>query len=490
MLPQLKKIKKYAEEFTRIPLYRELNMSSLGFTLVLKALENEDNYIFLESAKDNKKISRFSYLCFNPEFTVRAFGRKVIVSEKGRDTVLDEGIFEYLEREIGRYKSPTIKEFGDFNGGFVGYSAFEAINRTGILRKEIKESEDIPLGEFLAVDNFIVYDNELDKYYISTSIYPEKGEISVLVEEAGKKMNLMEEHILALIDRQKIPYLPSKPCDVHMEYPETDEEFMDKIMSVKNDITAGEIIQAVLSRRLYVKDKISPYHLYLKLRNVNPSPYMYIIKLGDRHIVGCSPETHIKIKDSVMTLKPIAGTAPIPKSLSEKKIVRKELLNDPKERAEHLMLVDLARNDLSRIAERGSVKVEKYMTVEDYSHVMHIVSLVTGKLREGGNIVRAYKNTFPAGTVSGAPKVRALEIINELEPEVRGAYAGTVGYFGFNNSCDTCITLRTAFFEKESTYLQAGAGIVYDSVPEKEVQEINNKLMALIKSVGYAMEEK
>jgi len=489
MKRDLKKIEEYAKKYNRIPLYRELNLSSLGFTLVLKALENEKNYIFLESARGDKKISRFSYLCFKPEYTITSRSKQVVKVNGHGETVIDEPLFEYLEREVQAYRSPTINGYGDFNGGYAGYMSFEAINRTGILRKEIKEDDSIPLAELMLVDNFIVYDNQLDKYYVSTSIYPDKGEVRLLMEEADAKMSEMEEYILDLIDNQKIPYLPSKSSEVHMDYPESDEEFMEKINSAKNEITNGEIIQVVLSRRMYIRDKISPYKLYLKIRSVNPSPYMYILKLGDRHVVGCSPETHIKIKNNLMTLKPIAGTASIPESASEKKLVRKELLNDPKERAEHLMLVDLARNDLSRIAEKGSVKVEKYMVVEDYSHVMHIVSLVTGKLPEEGNIVNAYKNTFPAGTVSGAPKVRALEIINDLEPEVRGAYAGTVGYFGFNNNCDTCITIRTAFFEKDQTFLQAGAGIVYDSVPEKEVEEINNKLMALTRSVGYAIEE-
>jgi anthranilate synthase component 1 len=236
-----------------------------------------------------------------------------------------------------------------------------------------------------------------------------------------------------------------------------------------------------------VKEKITPYSFYLKIRNVNPSPYMYMLKMGKRYITGCSPETHLKIKKNIMHLKPIAGTAPIPPSLKEKRSVKKELLLDRKERAEHLMLVDLARNDLSRIAEKGSVSVTRFMKVEDYSHVMHIVSDVTGVMKSSSSIVDAFRYSFPAGTVTGAPKVRAVEIINEVEALPRGAYAGAIGYFGFNKTSDTCITIRSAFFDENGVHLQAGAGIVYDSVPDRESMEIDNKLRALTVSLGYAV---
>jgi len=487
MYPDLKKVKDLAKKYNRIPVYKELNISSIDPLMIMKAMEGEENFIFLESARGKKSMARFSYLCFNPAAIIRAEGGGVTVSVKGEISKIEKDIFSFIEEEILKYRSPDIRGYGDFNGGYTGYVSYEAINCAGILRSSVKEREDLPLAELLLIDDFIVADNLTGKYFIASAVYTEKGKIEDQILLLNDHFNKLEEYIVGFINNQKIPYLPSRPADVEMFYRESDEDFMRKIVSIKDYIISGEIIQAVLSRKMYIKNKVSPFRFYQKLRQVNPSPYMYFLKFGKNHIAGCSPETHIKITKGKAFLKPIAGTALIPSDLLEKKMVRRELLKDPKERAEHLMLVDLARNDLSRIAKRGSVTVKKFMKVEDYSHVMHIVSNVHALLPDNENVVRAFKNTFPAGTVSGAPKVRAIELINELEPDVRGAYAGTVGYFGFNNNCDTCITIRTGYFNEGSAYIQAGAGIVYDSVPEKEVAEINNKLKALTGSMGYAV---
>jgi len=257
--------------------------------------------------------------------------------------------------------------------------------------------------------------------------------------------------------------------------------------NIKENISDGEIIQGVISRRLEIKEQINPCNFYLKLRDLNPSPYMYFLKFGDTIITGCSPETHFRLKRKRMLLKPIAGTAPLSDNRNDRIITKRELLRDEKERAEHLMLVDLARNDLGRIAASGSVRVKEFMKTEEYSHVVHIVSSVTGILKDGVSLVDAFKETFPAGTVTGAPKVRAIELIDECEDFERWAYAGAVGYFGFNGCCDTCITLRTAYFNSGRVYTQAGAGIVYDSIAQNELNEIKHKLRALSISMGYAI---
>jgi anthranilate synthase component 1 len=487
MYPDLKKIKNYAKKYNRIPVYKEMNISSIDPLMVLKAMEGEENFIFLESAKGKKSMARFSYLCFNPSAVITAEEGVVTVCEKGEEKKVNTDVFTFIEKEILKYNSPDIRGYGDFNGGFTGYISYEAINYAGVLRSPVRMENHIPIAELLLIDDFIVADNLTGKYYIASAVYTERGDLESQFALLDSHFNELEKYITGFISNEKIPYLPSRPADVEMYYNESDQDFMNKIVSIKNYITSGEIIQAVLSRRMFVKNRVSPFRFYQKLRQVNPSPYMYFFKSGKRYIAGCSPETHIKIKKGKAFLKPIAGTALIPSDAIEKKMVRRDLLKDHKERAEHLMLVDLARNDLSRIAEKGSVNVKKFMKVEDYSHVMHIVSNVYAALPGSENVVRAFKNTFPAGTVSGAPKVRAIELINELEPEVRGAYAGTVGYFGFNRNCDTCITIRTAFFNEDSSYIQAGAGIVYDSEPAKEVEEINNKLMALTGSMGYAV---
>jgi len=476
-----------AETFNRIPLFRELNISSLDFLSLLKAMRDDEHFIFLESAGKTKNKGRFSYLCFNPASIITAYSNYIVEFKNGVTTKIEKSVFEFLDDELNRINSPDTDQFGDFNGGYAGYVGYEAINKTGVFRNDVKYDDTYPMAELLLVDEFVVYDNYTEKYYVSASIYTSEGEITGLVRKINERLAELESYILKIITGEKISYLPSRPADVAMEYMESESSFLNKIKDVKEMISGGEIIQAVISRRMQVREKIVPYNFYLKIRTVNPSPYMYMLKMGKRYITGCSPETHLKIKKNIMHLKPIAGTAPIPDSAREKRSVRKELLIDKKERAEHLMLVDLARNDLSRIAERGSVSVTNFMKVEDYSHVMHIVSDVRGVMKKESSIIDAFRYSFPAGTVTGAPKVRAVEIINDIEAMPREAYAGAVGYFGFNKTSDTCITIRSAFFDEGEVYIQAGAGIVYDSVPGKESAEIDNKLRALTESLGYAV---
>ncbi len=480
-------IEELAETYNRIPLFRELNISSLDFLSLLKAMRDDEHFIFLESAGKTKTKGRFSYLCFNPSKVITAYSSHIVLQKNGVTERIEKTVFDFLDDELKKFNSPDTDQFGDFNGGYAGYIGYEAINKTGILRKEVKFDDHHPMAELLLIDEFVVYDNYTEKYYVSASIYTSTGGLNYLLNRVNERLAELEAYILKIITGEKISYLPSRPHDISMEYMESGSEFLHKIKDVKELISGGEIIQAVISRRMEVREKIAPYNFYLKIRNVNPSPYMYMLKMGNRYITGCSPETHLKIKKNIMHLKPIAGTAPIPASSKDKRSVRKELLLDRKERAEHLMLVDLARNDLSRIAQRGSVSVTGFMRVEDYSHVMHIVSDVTGVMKSNASIIDAFRYSFPAGTVTGAPKVRAVEIINEVETMPREAYAGAVGYFGFNKTSDTCITIRSAFFDEDGLHLQAGAGIVYDSVPEKESTEIDNKLRALTESLGYAV---
>lgn len=487
MYPDLNRIKKLTEKYSRIPAYREMNISLFDFFSIITSLKGEENIIFLESSDSTSRAGRFSYLCFNTASLVTAYSDHVIVKSKEAVNRTDEDLFTFLKRETAKYSSPDIEGFGDFNGGFTGYISYEAVNHTGILRRKIKSGSHRPVAELLHVDDFIVYDNVLRKFYASTPVYTEGRELHLEVKRAGERLDEIEKFTVDLISNSKISFLPSKPLEVSMEYSDSDSSFLKKVGIVKDEICSGEIIQGVISRRMSVRNRISPYSFYLKLRDVNPSPYMYFLKFGERFIAGCSPETHLRMKGNRMLLKPIAGTAPMPEKKNDRKIGRRDLLRDQKERAEHLMLVDLARNDLSRIAARGSVSVAEFMKVEDYSHVMHIVSSVKGTMRDGLSAVDAFRETFPAGTVSGAPKVRAIEIIDDLEEDERWAYAGAVGYFGYNRSCDTCITLRTAYFDGDEVFTQGGAGVVFDSVPQNELDEINHKLRALTMSMGYAV---
>jgi len=487
MFPDLNRLKKLSEKYSRIPLYREMNISMFDFLSIISSLKDEENFIFLESSDSTSRAGRFSYLCFNPVSSVTAYSDHVIVSHSGVESRTEEDLFTFLKRESAKYSSPDIEGFGDFNGGFTGYISYEAVNHTGILRRKIKSGNLRPVAELLLIDDFIVYDNVLRKFFASTPVYTDRGELNTEVQRASERLDEIEDFIINLISSSKISFLPSRPVDIRMEYSDSDSSFLQKVGAVKEGICSGEIIQGVISRRMSVKNRINPFSFYLKLRDVNPSPYMYFLKFGERFITGCSPETHLRMKGNRMLLKPIAGTAPIPEKRNDRKLGRKNLLRDQKERAEHLMLVDLARNDLSRIAAKGTVSVAEFMKVEDFSHVMHIVSSVKGTMRDGLTAVDAFRETFPAGTVSGAPKVRAIEIIDDLEEHERWAYAGAVGYFGYNRSCDTCITLRTAYFDGDEVFTQGGAGVVFDSVPQNELNEINHKLRALTTSMGYAV---
>lgn len=487
MYPDLKRLEKLTERYNRIPLYKEINVSMFDLLSIINSLRGEENFILLESSDRTSKAGRFSYLCFNPVALVTAYTDYVVENINGVHKRSEEDIFTFLKRESSKYNSPDIEGFGDFNGGFTGYISYEAVNQTGILRRKIKSGDKRPVAELLLIDDFIVYDNVMRKFFASTAVYTECTDFKTEVERAAGRLDEIENFLVSLVQSSKINFLPSRPVDIKMEYTDSDSTFLKKVGSVKDEICAGEIIQGVISRRMAVKNRISPFSFYLKLRDVNPSPYMYFLKFGERFITGCSPETHLRMKGNRMLLKPIAGTAPIPEKRNDRKLSRKNLLRDQKERAEHLMLVDLARNDLSRIAAKGSVSVAEFMKVEDFSHVMHIVSSVKGTMREGLSAVDAFRETFPAGTVSGAPKVRAIEIIDDLEEDERWAYAGAVGYFGYNKSCDTCITLRTAYFDRDEVFTQGGAGVVFDSVPQNELNEINHKLRALTSSMGYAV---
>jgi anthranilate synthase component 1 len=488
--PSLNTVSRLAGQYNRIPIYRGLNLKEPGLLMLLKSLRRERDIIFLESARQNKKISRFSYLCLRPKKTI-SFKPPHIVERSGECTkIVSRDFFTHLKEELHQYSSPAYPQFGTFNGGLVGYLGFETVNYTGILRSELKENTRLPLATLAVIDNFICYDNRYDRYTIATSLYPERGEsIDVQYHRAVEHLEELESDIIAKIKETSLPYIPSHAEPLEFGFRETREQFTSKVREVKQLINDGEALQVVLSMRADIREPIDPYRFYLRLRQLNPSPYMFFLKFDELTITGSSPEIHVKVERDSVILKPIAGTIARGKTRAENKQNRLDLSNNPKERAEHLMLVDLARNDLSRIGTPGSVEVKQFMLPEDYSHVIHLVSTVEATLKSGLDAVDVMRETFPAGTVSGAPKVRALELIDAFEDHPRDVYAGAIGYFGYNGHMDTCITIRTAVFSPEESYIQAGAGIVYDSIPESEYHEILHKLRALTVSLPYARTE-
>ena len=490
--PSLKTVRKLSSSFNRIPVYKELNLSELHLLSLLKSLQSKEEVIFLESARENKKWSRFSFFGFHPRKKIRYSPPVIEVEEGGKVQQIGEDIFTYLNRELEAHRSPSYRSFGPFNGGFVGYFGYETVNYTGILRRKIRERKDVPLAYLLQIDSFIVHDNHKNRYYLAECFYPQEDQsLSEQYEKCRQTLLQREEELIAELEKTSLPYLPAHPdqkTEVHFR--EDKESFTRKVEKVQELIRSGEAIQVVLSLRADIGEEIDPYSFYLRLRSVNPSPYMFFLKFGTLYVVGSSPEIHVKVENRKVYLKPIAGTISQGKNRTESARNKQILLHDKKERAEHLMLVDLGRNDLGRIAREGTVRVRSFMKPEDYSHVIHLVSLVDCDLHDKYTEVDVLKETFPAGTVSGAPKVRAIEIIEELESHPRDIYSGAVGYCGFNGNLDTCITIRSAVFHDDERYLQAGAGIVYDSVPEKEYQEITNKLKALAESLDYARTKK
>ena len=487
MYPTREACKTLSQQYTRIPIYKKLNIEQPGLLLLLKSFIEQGDVIFLESAKQNKKQSRFSFLGFNPKSTITFVPPNIIVSDSsGKTSFACSDPFAYINTYISQYSSPTYQQFGMYNGGLSGYFAYDMINYTGQLRKRIHEDTVHPLMVLHHIDDFICYDNTYNTYYLATCMYPNINDIESHYNEAVHRLHVLEESIIKTISSTSLPYIPAYTDDIHITFSMITEEFTESVERAKWLIESGEALQVVLSMRAEIAEHVDPYRFYLKLRQINPSPYMFYMKYGDLHIAGSSPEIHVKVHNNCVTLRPIAGTIAQKKNKAQNAKQKLLLLQNEKERAEHLMLVDLARNDVSMIAKPGSVRVTQFMQPEDYSHVIHLVSNVQAQLHQNTSLTDVLKSTFPAGTVSGAPKVRAIEIIDELEPHPRGIYAGCVGYIGFNNTMDTCITIRTAVFSPQASYMQAGAGIVYDSIPINEYNEIVNKLKALSVSLPFA----
>jgi anthranilate synthase component 1 len=367
----------------------------------------------------------------------------------------------------------------------VGYFSYDIVRFFEKLPEIVKDDLGLWDSFFMITDPVLVFDNINHKIKIISNAFVSDS------DNAKRIYNEAVEKIEGIIEKLRLPSSPYKTQEKRvtrksqLEFKSNFEpnEFMDAVKKTKEYIKAGDIIQAVISQRWKIKLDVSPFNLYRALRILNPSPYMFYLKMGEDYLVGSSPEVMVRVEGDGLESRPIAGTRP--RGIDEKDDDRleKELLSDPKERAEHIMLVDLARNDLGRVAEVGTVKVNELMTVERYSHVMHIVSNVIAKLGSGKDALDVLKATFPAGTLSGAPKVRAMEIIEEMEPSRRGAYGGAVGYFSFSGNMDACITIRTFVIKGDEIFIQAGAGIVADSDPEREYYETVNKVKALVKAV-------
>jgi len=469
-----------AKKGALVPVYKELFLDFENPLTVFSKVKRFDYPFLLESVEGGEKWARFSFISFSP-FAVYTFKdgdfkisfRKRV--EKGKAKNPLEPVKEFLKRyEVQRYEG-----LPRFLGGAVGYISYDCIRFFEKLKISSKEILNLPDAFFLFTDRFIVYDNLKHTFLIV-----------VLAEKDGYEDALREIEAIEKVIRkgrfEKDEISPDRALPLKTSSNFTRKRFEEIVRTAKEYIFAGDVIQVVLSQRLKTHYSGEPFRIYRALRVINPSPYMFYLDIGNFQIIGSSPEILVRVEEREIEVKPIAGTRPRGKTKEEDLRLEKELVNSEKERAEHIMLVDLGRNDVGRVSFPGSVKVPELMVVERYSHVMHLVSSVKGILRDDIDMFSAFVSAFPAGTVTGAPKIRAMEIIDELEGERRGIYSGAIGYFDYSGNMDMAIAIRTLIKKGKDVFIQAGAGIVADSEPSAEYEETLSKARALLRAIEMA----
>lgn len=485
---EFEEFKKLSSEFTAIPVFRRLMADVLTpVSLFMKIREGARYPFLLESVEGGEQVARYSFLGKDPFQVLKYDGSRVVLQEENGDTrQLDKGYFKVLKLLTTRYREPDIPGLPRLTGGAVGFSSYDTVRLVEDLPNVPEEDIALPEAVWAFYDEIFAFDHVKQQVVIIKTIIPERydtGDAKVLFEKARERLDELE----ALVHE---PVEKGDPFTIRPEQLDSNvsrDEFEGMVRKAREYIYEGHIFQVVLSQRFQTDFEGDRFMLYRALRMVNPSPYLFFLEFGDFAMVGSSPEVLVRVQNNTAELLPIAGTRPRGKTPEEDQALEEELLNDPKEIAEHVMLVDLGRNDLSRVCRQGTVKPARSQVIERYSHVMHIVSDIRGELRENQTSVDALMQCFPAGTVSGAPKIRAMEIIDELEPTKRGPYAGAVGYFDFSGNMDTCITIRTMVVTGSRVYIQAGAGIVADSDPAKEFEETRSKAAALVEALSVAL---
>lgn len=477
------------EKGNLIPIWEEILADYDTPVSAFRKIDSSEYSFLLESVEGGEKWAQYSFLGTNPSVVFRSKGSNIEIIEKGEVQKFSGNPIDALRDLLSRYKPVVSEDIPRFHGGAVGYFSYDTV----------RFIEDLPeIGEdvlklwdsvYMITDSVLVFDNINHKIKIIANAYvPDKEKAKLEYQNAVKKIAQLKQKLQSSINESLLSSSATKSNNknIKLESNFEPDQFKNAVLKTKEYIKSGDIIQAVISQRWNTDLNVDAFDLYRALRVLNPSPYMFYLNMADQKIVGSSPEVMVRVEGSKIENRPIAGTRPRGKNKKEDIQFEKDLLEDPKERAEHIMLVDLARNDLGRVAKVGTVKVDEFMTIERYSHVMHIVSNVIADLNSDKDAFDVIKATFPAGTLSGAPKVRAMQIIEETEPARRGAYGGAIGYFSFSGNMDSCITIRTFVIKNNKIYIQAGAGIVADSVPETEYQETVNKVKALVKAVELA----
>lgn len=482
--PDLNKFLKLYKQNKIVPIYKEI-VSDLE-TPVTAFSKISGKYSFLlESVTGGERIARYSFLGSDPFLIIKLINNKIYSIDPKTEKILNKIPYstKAFKNLINKYKAVHIEELPRFHGGAVGYFAYDFVRTIENIPETNKKNQSIPDAYFLIFKNILAFDHVKNKIIIISNVFPGQKNPKLAYKNALKEIDSLEK-ILLLSNKLK-PLsinLNWKKQRKHIKSNLTKNQFVSMVKKAKEYIFSGDIFQVVLSQQLKIHKKKNDLDVYRSLRSINPSPYMFYLKFNDLSLVGSSPEIHVQLNKNKAILRPIAGTHPRGKDESEDAKIINQLLNDNKEKAEHIMLVDLGRNDLGRVCNYETVKVTELMTIEKYSHVMHIVSNVEGTLDRKYDNFDLIDATFPAGTVTGAPKIRAMEIINELENIERGPYAGAVAYFDFSGNLDSCITIRTIMLHKNNAYIQAGAGIVADSIPEKEYEETLNKAKGMVQA--------
>lgn len=491
----LEEMKKTAEggDYRRIPVWREILSDIATPVQVLKRLMAVSGHCFmLESAEDNKQWGRYTFLGYDPTMELTCTDHKLVITADVSREMRTEDPGGIIRQIIDENRAPRLPGLPPLSGGLVGYFSYDFIKYSEpSLNLDAEDTENFKDMDLMLFDKMIAFDNYRQKILlIYNCLLPEsedkmtEAETEKIYEAAIEKLNEMERLVRSQREKEMPPGKLLSPFQPLFEK----EEFCEKAERVKHFIREGDIFQLVLSNRLEADFEGSLFDAYRILRTMNPSPYMFYFSSEDLEIAGASPETLVKVENREARTFPLAGTRPRGRTEEEDRRLEEDLLSDEKELAEHNMLVDLGRNDLGKFCEFGTVEVEKYLSVERFSHVMHLGSTVKGKLFQDKTAVDALQAVLPAGTLSGAPKIRACQIINELENNKRGIYGGAVGYLDFSGNMDTCIAIRLAFRKNGKVFVRSGAGIVADSVPEKEHQECMNKAKAVMQALLEAQE--
>jgi anthranilate synthase component 1 len=486
--PDFKEFSSLAREATLVPVVKSVMADLLTPVSAFLAISRgEKDAFFLESIERGEQIGRYSFLGARPYMRLHARVDQVVI-ERGKKREIRQGnVLQVAKLLLQQHRPATVPGLPPFTAGAVGFCSYDIVRQLEKIGDDTEDDLHLPDCELMFYDRLLAFDHLRHQIHIIAAADVSNESPRKAYDHALRDIARLEKKLTSGLSIRSWRTPPAKRSSKFPVRPVTSrKDFEQSVRTAKEYIAAGDIFQVVLSQRLDFTPGVAPFDVYRALRAVNPSPYMYFLQMGDTHVLGSSPETLVRVTGRKLEYRPIAGTHPRGRDEAEDHKLEAEMLSDEKERAEHVMLVDLGRNDLGRVSEYGSVKVKDLMYVERYSHVMHIVSALEGRLRPELHALDAFAACFPAGTLSGAPKVRAMQIIEELEPTRRGIYGGSVLYADFAGNLDSCIAIRTMLMQGKKAYLQAGAGIVADSNPATEYQEAMSKAQAVLKAVAAA----